>query len=356
MKTLNALILSFLICITQLSAAASTPPGIQHLVISPDNQRLVYARPAGQQSMLIRSIDTRTGNILSTARTDKPPHITFFGFTPDADKLLGFDSTTKGIPVIHNKTGKTLRTLPEPRTGYAKEYASSQPVLSPDGSLLALVDERHSPEPLAYLVNTGSKKLLHTIPLPKPLLRHSVAFSHDGKTLFWLARTQDTMQLQRYHFYQQKALPPLSLSSAYQTDVRLHAGPNGRYALLHDRSKLAIVDLTTGQEHTYPNQPQGMIQFADFISPQHYGLLLNTRNGNQQVYQWVTVNLKNQQKQVFTLPLRQTAGSITLSKNRRQLAVSTQEKAADKPGLQDTVYLLDTFSGKLIRRFAFAQE
>ena len=205
-------------------------------------------------------------------------------------------------------------------------------------------------------MNTGSKKLLHTIPLPKPLLRHSVTFSDDGKALLWMARVQNTVQLQRYHFYQQKTLPPLSLSSAYPPDVRLHAGPNGRYALLHDRSKLTIVDLSTAQEQAYSNQAQGVIQFADFISPQHYGLLLNTRNGNQQVYQWVTVNLQTQQKQLFTLPLQQTAGSITLSKNRRQLAVSSQEKAADKPGLQDTIYLLDTLSGKLIRRFAFAQE
>lgn len=358
----------FILCLvsTPLQALVLTRPDIQQIAISPDSQRIVYARKdwegwpnpgasTGPQRLLIRSVASANGKILSSAYTPYRQSPVLLGFTPDADKLLAATPEQTGIAVIHNKTAKTLRVLPEPRAGYIKQYSvnPSWPVLSPDGSLLALGDTYRTAQPVVYLINTGSKKLLHTIPLSAHTLPHSLSFSHDGKAVFWLEQSAGgtkTLLLQRYNFYQKKALPPLPVQTAYPPGTRLRPDPNGRYLLVYGGGKLSALDLKTGKEQApYTSHQQDHVSFADFISPQQYGFLLQTNNGAK----WVTVNIRTQQEKQFSLPVALPIGSIALSKNRRQLAVSSAIMDSTSP---DKIFLLDTYSGKLIRRFEFAPE
>lgn len=367
-KSLAILSAIFILCLsgTPLQALVLTRPDIQQIVISPDGQRIVYARKdwegwpnpyasTGPQRLLIRSVASANSEILSSAYTPYQQTPVLLGFTPDADKLLATTPAQTGIAVIHNKTAKTLRVIPEPRAGYIKKYAVNppQPVLSPDGSLLALGDTYRTARSVVYLMNTGSKKLLHTIPLSAHTLPHSLTFSHDGKAVFWLEQSASgtrTLLLQRYNFYQKKALPPLPVQTAYPPGTRLRPGANGRYLLFYNGGKLGVLDLKTGKEQaTYTSRQQDHVSFADFISPQHYGFLLQTNNGAK----WVTVNIQTQQEKQFSLPVTLPTGSIALSKNRRQLAVSSAIMDTTHP---DRIFLFDTYSGKLIRRFEFAPE
>lgn len=367
-KSLVTFLTIFTLCLLSnpLQALVLTSPAIQQIAISPDNQRIVYVRKDWEgwpnpgasmrpQRLLISSIAIGNGKTLSKAYTPYQPTPNPLGFTPDADKLLAITPAQTGIAVIHNKTGKTLRVIPEPRAAYIKRYARnlSRPVLSPDGSLLALSDTHaHNTRPLAHLMNTGSTKRLHTIPLSAHTMPYSLNFSHDGKSVLWLeAVANSTMPrlVHRYNFYQKKALPPIPLQTTDAHRNQLHPSPDGRHVLLYSGDGIDILDLTTGKERTtYTSQNNDSVSFAAFISPHQYGALLQTNNGAK----WITVNIQTQQKKQFNLPVAQPLGSIALSKNRRQLAISS----VTFPNYSEKIFLFDTYNGKLIRQFEVAPE
>jgi hypothetical protein len=131
----------------------------QYSVFSRDGSQLIYV--SNNPKEIIKQ-QARTGKIIKRIPFKLAANSTLLAPTPDGFKLLAVHS--RGIDVIHNGTGKVLRTLPHPSGRYDWK---GQPIKqNSDGSLLAIPSLR-SASPKIYLIHTGSGKIIRTIALGK---------------------------------------------------------------------------------------------------------------------------------------------------------------------------------------------
>ena len=185
LKYLRLYWVGVLVAVLPVQSMADSPAplfSLNDVVISSDNKRLVYYRADlsdPKAPYIIRNIDLQTGKTLTLATVQKQivNGLKPFGLMPDADKLLLLDE--QGIDIIHNKTGKLLRTLPVPVKNYIQNNLLSYPLqkaaLSKKGNLLALPDwSWGAKKPTVYLINTGSKKIMHRIPMPYQYQKYGI--------------------------------------------------------------------------------------------------------------------------------------------------------------------------------------
>ena len=147
-----------LILTTLLDAKTPLPSyAAQYSVFSGDGSQLIYVSAMGTE---IIKIQVKTEKIIKRIPFKLTTGSTLLAPTPDGFKLLAVHS--KGIDVIHNGTGKVLRTLPHPSGQY--DWRGSVIQQNSDGSLLAIPSMRNS-SPKIYLIHTGSGKIIRQIKL-----------------------------------------------------------------------------------------------------------------------------------------------------------------------------------------------
>ena len=120
-KWIKSSILSGLISIVAFQGAthAATKVGIEHLAFSNDSRQILYisnrivAQGSRSATPQIHFINTQNGQPANnTELALNPQKQLVMGFTPDGFKLAVLEA--KGLSILHNKTGKTLRILPVP--------------------------------------------------------------------------------------------------------------------------------------------------------------------------------------------------------------------------------------------------
>lgn len=354
-------------CIATSSASRFV---LNDIVISPDNKRLVYYRADlsdPKAPYIIRNINLQTGKTLTLATVQKqtPEGLKPFSLMPDADKLLLLDE--QGVDVIHNKTGKLLRTLPVPVRNYIQNNLLSYPLqktaLSKNGNLLALPDWSWGAEkPTVYLINTGSKKIMHRIPMSYQYQKYGIgyrqgmAFTPDGRVLSWLTQgfggnsENSRLYLYRYNFYLKKELEAIELKTdrdSLITGVRY--SPNGQIVIVVGWNTVELIDLKSG-EQVLINSKEGKFGFAGFTQDQKHLVLVDT------LLNKITIrNILSGKETSVPVELEANkvlGGPFAQSKDLKYLAIGIQSSKASYQ--KDKVLLFNTQNGQLIRRFEFS--
>ena len=104
--------------IAAVTPAQANTVGIQQIAFSKDSTQILYITNRfgeGQRSPtpVIRFIHSQSGLPMTTTKLNfQPQQQLLMGFTPDGFKTAILDA--KGLNIVHNQTGETLRTLPVP--------------------------------------------------------------------------------------------------------------------------------------------------------------------------------------------------------------------------------------------------
>ncbi len=146
--------------VSPILSAKTPPPSFvaQHSVFSRDGSQLIYVMNNPHKEIIKQQ--ARTGKIIKRTPFKLAVNSSLLTPTPDGFKLLA--AHAKGIDVIHNGTGKVLRTLPHPSGRY--DWKGQTIKQNSDGSLLAIPSLRNA-APKIYLIHTGSGKIIRTISL-----------------------------------------------------------------------------------------------------------------------------------------------------------------------------------------------
>lgn len=193
-------------------AQAAEKTGIEHLAYSKDASQILYmsnhlaAQGAQSATPTIHFINAQNGQPVNTTELALNPHNQLImGFTPDGFKLAVLEA--KGLSILHNKTGKTLRTLPV--AALPKPVTRYQPttVITNASGTQQLF---HAANTL-NVIHTGNGKNLARIALPKQTLL-SMGMSQNGRVVAFLMAASGTQhQLHWYDIYQKKVLNTLDL-------------------------------------------------------------------------------------------------------------------------------------------------
>jgi WD40 repeat protein len=317
--------------------------GIQQLAFSQDGSQILYfsnrvnSESERSNAPVIHFINANNGSALnSTTLAINPQRQLPMGFTPDGFKQAVLEA--RGLSILHNKTGATLRTLavpglPNPVT----RYRPTQAITNASGTQQLFLSANKQQ---LYVIHTGNGKNLGTIRLPaSPLL--SFGTSSNGRTVAYLVRgTAGKNQLQLYDIYQKKVTQTLDIAAQSFTPLALPITLSGDGKFAYTPRQL--VELSTGKTTALPLNQTDVP--ALFTADNRY-LLLPQKNN-----QLVRLDLKTQQKQFINLNLPahcQTASAYDFSPNGAWLALgSSCRKGAEKA---DFISLLNARTGQLIR-------
>ena len=254
-KIFKALIFFITIFITILLGqyVNATPPpsrfSAKFPVFSKDNSKLIYLHSQNNSHAYnIIHLSTQTGDVIKNVPVKVSNNFIPFAATPDGFKLLA--KNAHGIGVIHNGTGKVLRTLPHPSK--IRDWRFT-PVQSHDGVLLAIPSIGPQLQQL-YLIHTGSGKVIRTIPISKklspnalPIIR-AVGFNHNRHVLAYLQRDEKNSTLHIYDIYQQKEMLSIKMPKPYYDYGDISFSQNGQYLLFRTYGKKGITLLDLRQK------------------------------------------------------------------------------------------------------------
>lgn len=246
-KKLIPLLILIALLYSQLSLARK-PPSIfsaQYLIFSKDKSQLIFLSSKNNpQKAEIIKISTNNGKTLKTVNIESISRLNPFSATPDGFKILA--NTQKGIAVIHNGTGKTLRTLPYPKPINKKGTSYRQ---SHDGVLLAIPSPR-----IINIIHTGSGKNLYSIDITKfldkkinaPALR-AMGFSPKRRYFAYITQSNRLKKsiLTIYDIYKKTNVSQIDLASRFYDTGKIHFSKNGQNILINffNKKGLSLINI-----------------------------------------------------------------------------------------------------------------
>ena len=287
----------------------------QYSVFNRAGSQLIYVNSLGNE---IIKIQAKKGKIIKRIPLKLSAGSTLLAPTPDGFKLLSVHA--KGIDVIHNGTGKILRTLSHPSGRYDWKNSVSQQ--NSDGSLLAIPSVRNS-TPKIYLIHTGTGKVMRQIKLSQQGKIGSIGFSQNKRLLAYTQYRHKKSTLYLYDISQQKQLMSIKLiatSNPYQEMI--HFNRNNKQLLISgiNQKTITLVDIN---QQTLKQLPYAYSNFANFsadskslliIQPHKNTLTLrNIATGKQQIHRlstnktdYFSIVIQNSNKTLIALPKRNT--------------------------------------------------
>lgn len=222
-------------------------------VFSRDNSQLVYLSSTSSYmewaKTTIVKMSTKDGSILKSVPLKLESAIKPFAATPDGFKILA--TTPKGIAVIHNGTGKTLRTLPYPANNqnrYPKLWQQSG-----DGVLLAI--PQLSPKSRKIdIIHTGSGKLMYTVDLLKgekwtryPTIR-GIGFSPKRRYIAYVFQASRSSTLHVYDLYKKTEIMRLKITGENRDSLeqgKIQFSKNGNWLIFsgNNLKEIALIDV-----------------------------------------------------------------------------------------------------------------
>ena len=176
-RLLGGLLLASGLSHTAIAAMPANYLGIQQLAFSQDGSQILYlsnrVASEGERSNapVIRFINAANGSsISSTTLAIKPQQQLPMGFTADGFKQSVLEA--RGLSILHNKTGATLRTLavlglPNP----VMRYRPAQAITNASGTQQVFHAVQQQ---TLHVIHTGNGKQLATIRLPSPPYLHQI--------------------------------------------------------------------------------------------------------------------------------------------------------------------------------------
>lgn len=291
--------------------------GIEHLAYSKDSSQILYIsnRIAAQRSKsatpLIHVINAQNGqSVNSTELALNPQKQLLMGFTPDGFKLAVLEP--KGLSILHNKTGQTLRTLPVPALpSPTTRYRPDTAITNASGTQQLFHAARTNQ---LNVIHTGNGKNLGSINLPKQQLI-SMGISQNGRIIAFLMAAPGTHhQLHLYDIYQKKTIQTLDLPVQRLTPL------NQAIAFSSDGKHLFAGSLlvNVASEAVTPFPVTKRVTPAIFTPNNRYLLLPHGVN------QLLRYDLVSKQKQVISLKLPahcDTSRGFDISPNKAWLAI-----------------------------------
>lgn len=336
------------------SAVLTTPAhantvGIQQIAFSKDSSQVLYISNRsgqGQRSPtpVIRFIHSQSGMPMSATKlVFNPQKQLIMGFTPDGFKLAVLGDN--GLSILHNKTGKTLRTLPVPNLPTpAVRYRPIQAISNKSGTQQLFKADRKD---RLNVVHTGTGKLIAEVELPSRLYRAS-GMSEDGRLVAYLLRGDNTQH--EFHLYdiytkQAKATLYIPANGKKPENGPIILSPDGKFAI----AESTLIDLTTSQSILLPEAVKLPIDStaaipAIFTANKRY-LLLPQKNNSLIRFDLVT---KQQHPINLKLP-GHCKGSTAYdqSPNGAWIALGHQCNVGAEP--TDYITLLNAKTGQFIR-------
>ncbi|MCK5725223.1 MAG: hypothetical protein KAH22_00205 [Thiotrichaceae bacterium] len=311
------------------SGATNAAPLVDNLIFSHNTSKLIYTNRAGTK---ITAMDTQTGKILHEVDINLPLRAKLINATPDGFKLLL--TSPKGISVIHNGTGKILRTLPHPQ-GYKITKKRHLMVQNKNGSLIAIPYTKGNKTTI-FTIHTGSGKIINPLDLDKVQPIQSIGFSQDNRLLAYTHRTMTGLMLFVYDLYRKKPIESiLLLRHRYQSKQlshRLEFSPNGKKILLAFKDKISVADRQSEMVHDWK------VYNADAV------FSANSRNiiyKSSAAGSFPTVvNLASGQKHTIQTKTKKTSFKLLQSFNKNLIAI---------PLAGSTSFILLNGHGKLVR-------
>jgi hypothetical protein len=265
--------------------------------------------------------------------------------TPDGFKLLAVHAN--GIDVIHNGTGKVLRTLPHPSGRYDwKGLPIKQNI---DGSLLAIPSLRQA-APKIYLIHTGTGKIIRTINLVKNGQRWtpstiigSIGFSDNKRLLAYTLYHGGKGTLFLYDISKQQAVTGIGITNTTDTlQEMLHFNRNNKKIVISaiNQHYITLVDI---EKRTQKTLAYSYSCFADF-SADNKRLFIVQSHKNLITIKYLVTGKQQQLK----LP-QHTVGhfsTVTQGYNKALLALPLHRLSAKDAS---PFLVINTRTGKVLR-------
>jgi len=319
----------------------------EYPVFSRNNSQLVYiSYPYDWNKAKIIKMNSKNGAIIKSVPLKLNPKTKIFAATPDGFKFLA--TTPKGIAVIHNGTGKVLRTLPYPAKRYFDADAFRQ---SDDGVLLAMPAISPNSRKI-YVIHTGSGKLMHTVDLLKgekwtryPSIR-GMGFSPRRRYLAYVYEAPfKELTLHVYDLYKKIETLRLKISSEQNHEGKIQFSKNGNYLIFSGRNmkQLTLVDL---KKHSLQTLKLGYSSFSGF-TPDDQNLIL-VQSYKKQI---LLNNIKTGKKTKIPLKFERKDGvydgNIIQSADRTLLALPLRARDYKK---MNNFLLINAQNGRILRQ------
>ncbi len=330
------LLLSLLFGMQPLFSKMVPVPAARFAVFSKNNDQIIYLNTKNQ----IVKISTRTGQLLKNIPLNHY-NVHPFAATPDGFKLLAYSPV--GIEVIHNGTGKILRTLPYPPS--AKEWIIHS-VQNHSGVLLAI--PFYKPFFKGYhLIHTGSGKRLHTIDITKFYPKgqridpEGFGFSQDRHTVAFAIRSNGKNTLHLYDIFKNIETARIKLPNvALGYNDKLKFSKNGKKILINAQYNKACLLVDT-ESKTVTLYPSEQYSFAGFTGNDQNLILTHTDKNKISL-----INLQSGKTTFSKLDLKHTFSGVQ-SADRSLIALAPRDFNPETPG---HFLLIDANTGKLIRQ------
>jgi WD40 repeat protein len=300
-----------LMCLLVSQGYSRTPPkplSIQHLAFSNDSKQILYTDPSARP-LTVNTVDAKTGKEVASQQLSSVGQ-KLLGFTPDGFKTAVLEP--KGLSILHNKTGKVLRTLKVPSLPWPNQYAATQAITNKSGTAQLF----HTANKRALnVIHTGNGRVLAELKLPAGTLR-GMGISQDGRTISYVIDTSKTESgLYLYDTYQKKVTKRLGLPKLigqYSAINTITFSPKGKYIVVQN----TLVELATSEITTVS---LNRLNTPAVFTPNERFLLINPSNNNQ----LLRVDLRSKQKKGVNLdfPSRCYASSaVDISPNGQFIA------------------------------------
>ncbi len=289
--------------------------------------QLIYTNP---QANTITAIDTRTGKVLRKIDIKLPPKALMIGATPDGFKLLYLG--VKGLSVIHNGTGKVLRTLAHPR-GYQAIYKRHLMAQNTNGSLIAIPYSKAGKITL-FMMHTGSGKIINQLPLPasrdakNPI--EAIAFSVNNRLIAYTRHSRDEKgragsTLHIYDLYAKKELQAtFLLNHRYKNPTGQNQSPSnriqfsqkGQKIVLSFHNKVTLFDRKTASFKDYPAYQSDAV-----FSANNQWVIYKSKGADSEL---MTINVRSgkTQKALAHDAMRKQSRFLVQSADKRLIALS----------------------------------
>ncbi|PWQ97912.1 WD40 repeat domain-containing protein [Leucothrix arctica] len=224
--------------VNQGAARPQPPVSIQQVAFSNDSSQVLYlSNYSTAKATTINFVSLKTGE--TTVTTPLSVKSRIMGFTPDGFKTAVLEP--KGLSILHNKTGKVLRTLKVPSLPWPNQYVAGPAITNKSGTaqLFHSANKR-----VLSVVHTGNGRVLAAIKLPTGTLS-AMGISQNGRTVAYIqTMSAAKSQLHLYDTYQKKVTKILDLATqsgqTFNVDT-ISFGAKGKYLLVGTN----LVDLTT---------------------------------------------------------------------------------------------------------------
>ncbi len=331
---INIVFMISLMFTTLLDAKTPLPSyAAQYSVFSGDGSQLIYVNAMGTE---IIKIQVKTEKIIKRIPFKLKTGSTLLAPTPDGFKLLAVHS--KGIDVIHNGTGKVLRTLPHPSGQY--DWRGGVIQQNSNGSLLAIPSMRNNSSPKIYLIHTGSGKIIRQIKLLQRGKIGSIGFSPNKRLLAYTQYGHKKLTLYLYDISQQKQhmrMEIITTGDSYQEMI--HFSRNNQQLVLSgiNQKTVKLIDI---KQKTIKQLPYPYSSFTDF-SADNKSLLIIQPHKNTLTLR----NIATGKQQINRLSANKTDYFATVIQARNKTLLALPKRNA-KPKETASFLWIDARTGK----------